>query len=490
MAKTRKVRRSIKNALRSKMDITSQTPVSAESDPEPKKLEPTPAMSTAIPIMMEEKDIKDFYSIQELKQHLNVCYHEKTDFKLKKTLPYQDILQFILEKTKTDQTFSFFADSLKIFELIDQIDSIHHRQFKDYDRCLGKLLEVYQKLITTFNINDKNQASLLQSFFSIYKKNAKINAIRKKDGFINPFSSLAQTKSSIEDIDKQCEKFYKIQEQYERQNSQSTYWGLLEDVLEEKSSLSLLHLSEHQNSNISSYSSLLPEEEYDPPSAEPEHPTRIGINQTMSFKPTDKVKHLLDGFSTKTLQQEFLSAFPWAMHSLQQLKKAKPDVSLNLLGIETDYPSELQVAVIAYILLALDAIGKIAGFNSKLAIQNFSLIKKIVLNIESLSDSLTAFNPVSNMDLLHNLAKLTQELKQQNIDYYDAQGSDSDLNVENNPEMNLFCHINELLAHILMNQPYRESVLMPTQLESPDLEKINKIIHHLSSSSNKIVSKY
>lgn len=482
------VRKSIKHALRSKSkkgtDIDSEArshrqinDIQTLNTEKPEKTARDPStLGSLQPITPVDRDISDFSSIYELKKHLTDCYEQKTSFHLNKLSPQQDILEFILGKINSDDTLSQFSDILSILKLIDQISSAQHSNFTEYNYFLNKILKNYEQKVSAL-LTKEQFSPTLETFFTLYRRDTKISSLRSVKGHINPFSNLNKVKTQILKMDKLYQIFSKIQVRNERQNSQAVYWELLQDTLDEKTSSNLFQLvAEQQQANDRGAHSLLGDEEYGPPTAEPDHPAFVGINQTMSFKPAVQKSGLLEGFSTLKLQEEFLASFPWATESLQRLKRAKPQPSLNLIGTDTEYPPEIQVAVIDYVLLSLDAIGKIVGMEGKLAIQNFNLIKNIVKNIETLSTTLQAFDEVDNLDLLDNLGKMTHILKQQNMLFYDAQNTlGTDVKVEKNPKMNVFCHINELLAHILAKQPYKETLMLPTQPEPPEAEEIDKI---------------
>ncbi|HRE31038.1 MAG TPA: hypothetical protein PLD88_03595, partial [Candidatus Berkiella sp.] len=166
---------------------------------------------------------------------------------------------------------------------------------------------------------------------------------------------------------------------------------------------------------------LLPENEYDIPNAEPEHPDRIGINRTMSFT-TSEQKSVLSLFNTDELKEEFIAAFPWALHydNLEKLDEASFDMTPNLLGTPTLYSTQLQLASMEFVLLAMDALGKIAGFSGDLTIQNFDRISDIIKQLQWLTNELQSDN-VNESQLLLQIEENLQEMNFRNNEFFDMQ---------------------------------------------------------------------
>jgi len=142
------------------------------------------------------------------------------------------------------------------------------------------------------------------------------------------------------------------------------------------------------------------------------------------------------------------------------------NVTLNLVGAKYPLSALLQLSLTQYVLLSLDTLGKLAAYTGNKAIENFDRIHSVTTKLSETTKLLQADNhPDFEKKLsekvaqeIHALANLNRTLP------------------EPNPVMNGFCHINERLAHLLLNITYERSILTPSQPHSPYREEIDKTL--------------
>ncbi|MFI4938535.1 MAG: hypothetical protein ACHQJ6_08535 [Candidatus Berkiellales bacterium] len=427
--------------------------------------------------------ISDFASIPELKKALSEQVERKTDLTLTHGEIHNELLGFLKKHIQMESDLAYLADSFGILHFIDLIEQAHGRTYKSYDHDCVEILSFYKDKITGL-INQESTPALIQleSFFDEYHNIEKIKLAREKaTSPLNPFSDENKLKEIIAFMDQKYKVFCRKFELVERQKSQATYWELLQDVLSDKVTSAMLQLSKQVTEKKQVTSSLLPESEFDIPSAEPEHPDRVGINETMSFNPPEETPSVSDAFSTKELEEEFLGAFPWAtdLKHIHQVNDKPVSPETNLLGTPTMLSPELQLAAIQYALLTLDALGKVAGIEGDLTIQNFAKVKEFAGNLQLVSDAINQPVMTHPEDLKPLLEKMTSDLASENQLLYILENQEnSPLQVQNNHQMNGFCHVNEHLAHHLSGIPYSQSILMPNTPTPHYQAKIDEIFMH------------
>lgn len=432
-----------------------------------------------LPNNFEEHELRDFIDLSELIAHLQYCYNRQTNFHLTKKFPERDIAEFTLELSQTDDDLTSFNQVMQVLELIDKIDTDLGRMYKAYNSDLLEILNCYQqKLIAHLKYASSEAIPVLEKFFDEYYKNSKIKAIlNSNQDSLNPFSVDHKLHAKVHIIDNLYETFRKQLSQLETLRSQQAYSQLLLDVLEEREPSGLLQLTSHNADTLIEQPSLLPDSEFDVPSAEPEHPDKIGINRTMSFNPRTEKPSVLEAFKTDELISEFLHSFPWAisLDDIEKLAYAHCDPELNLLGTPDILEAKLQLGVVKYILISIDALTKAAGTEGEMVLGNFNLVKTITDNLHQIAELITIPHIVHTPEFETKLADYTQAIVKLNGEYLDY----------NSVEMNAFCHINEQLAHILMGIDYSGSSLIPNIPDSFYLEKINEALHPAKKKGNK-----
>jgi hypothetical protein len=297
---------------------------------------------------------------------------------------------------------------------------------------------------------------------------------------LNPFSSQHVLYETINLIDKSHKRYKKILEVFNESIGQKTYTELLMKVLEGDKQEPIIHFGAPLVEDASKTQSLLPDSEFPVPQAEPEHPDYIGINRTMNFNPESQQRSVLEVFETNELKKDFKDAFPWACDSdtINKLNLAKVNPTLNLLATDRLLSPSLQMAVMSYVLLSLDCLGKISGYKGELAIQNFSSIKMISDALQEISNLLLVSSNDDDM-LTTKIDHMTYKLVILNQDLVDMLSqTNPPMAVQNNLNMNDFCHINEYLTHKLLGISFQKSILTPINSNSPILDKVNASIKH------------
>lgn len=434
------------------------------------------------PTEFKEYSIHDIPSIIDFKELLNYWYNRLEDFHFIEKNPEKHIYQHIEQLIRDDENFIHLENTLDILDLIAIIDESNNRVYKNLEHDLMNILSLYYKHVLKHLKSDQSEpVSELETFFSIYNKHSRIKKSRETNiSSFNPFSSPKALKEIINKIDHAQTKFNQIMNAYIQSCDQKTYTELLMKVLEGDKQEPIIHFGSPHQVAMGSSSSLLPDSEFPVPQAEPEHPDYIGINRTMNFNPDTSQRSALEIFETKELQKDFQEAFPWSINrsSINQLEHARLNPSINLLATELLFNPPTQMAVMNYVLLALDCLGKISGFNGELAISNFAKIKMISDTLQDVSDLLLISNPDDeylNVKIDHMTYKLVV-LNQDLIDM--LQHPNPEYPVQNNTDMNEFCHINEYLTHKLLGIPYQKSILSALNPESNILDAVSVTIRN------------
>lgn len=423
--------------------------------------------------------ITEFKTVNELAKYLNQCHSKFSDFHFDSENPNAEIYSWLLTMIKSDTRFSSFTDSVEVLFLVDEINRYQKRTYKQFNSDLISILTFYYKRVSKILKSDnESDKKTLELFFVQLNKLIRLRDLGgEEESRFDLFSSDHRVKDLVKKMHEQHRLYLSMQEQFEKHRSQSAYSQLLSDVLSGNTQKSLALPVEHDEQRIRTSETLLPENEYDIPSAEPEHPARIGINKTMSFTTQDQAS-ILALFNTEELKAEFLKAFPWAIQvdSLDKLKKLQFDPHMNLLGTTRHFCAPLQLAVMKLVLIAMDSLGKIAGFTGQLTLSNFDRINEIINQLKWLTGELQSFN-VEEPKLLGEVEAVIQEMGYKNQEYYDIQQLyNPPFEVENNPNMNGFCHLNEHLAYQLTGSDYEETLLAPPVPGSPYFEQISQIV--------------
>lgn len=432
------------------------------------------------PDEFKEYSIHDIPSINNLKELLIYWHNRLEDFHFIEKQPEKFMFQYIERLIRDDENFTHFEDTLEIVDVITMIDESKQRVYKNLEHDITNILSSYYKHVLKHLKSDQTQpAAQLEVFFSIYNKHSRIKKSREtSSSSFNPFSSPKALKEIIEKIDRAQTKFNQMMNAYIQSRGQKTYTELLMKVLEGDNQEPIIHFGSQHHVVTGSSASLLPDSEFPVPQAEPEHPDYIGINRTMNFNPDTSQRSALEIFETKELQKDFQEAFPWSINrtTISQLEHARLNPSINLLATELLFNPPTQMAVMNYVLLALDCLGKISGFNGELAISNFANIKMISDTLQDVSDLLLISNPDDeylNVKIDHMTYKLVV-LNQDLIDM--LQHPNPEYPVQNNINMNDFCHINEYLTHKLLGIPYQKSILSALNPESSILDAVTPSI--------------
>jgi hypothetical protein len=431
------------------------------------------------PDISKKFTLSDFKSLSDLVKHLKLCQTRFIDHQFKTVNPENDIYEWLMSVIKNDNKFSYFSDAIETLFVLNEINQAQKRPYKRFHSHLAQILNFYQqKVASALKKTSDTNHNQLDYFFAQYIKMKRIRDIKDADeSTFDMFSNLQNAKNVLKKFDEEYTFYLGILEQFEKSRSQAAYSQLLEDVLSGNSRKSLTLPTETDTKSLSNYQTLLPENEYDIPSAEPEHPDRIGINQTMSFTSNEQ-SSVLALFKTEELKMEFISAFPWAIQidNIEKLNRMTFNQHVNLLGTPRMFSLPLQLAAMRFVLITLDSLGKIAGFSGQLTIQNFDRISAIINQLKWLTSQLKDA-AIDEGSLLEQIKAVNQEMAFHNQEYFDMQQLyNPPFIVEDNPNMNGFCHLNEHLIYELTASEYEDSLLAPAQPAPPYLEKISQVI--------------
>ncbi len=422
--------------------------------------------------------LSDFHSISELKDILTFWYNRMEDYHFITKNPEKKIMEFIEEQIANDEDFHYFESSLAILNLIDLINASKQRSYKSSESDLYRIFSLYYNKALAILKNEMNEASeVLDVFFAIFNNHPKVKMAHEEDvTSLNPFSAHHNLIEIIKKIDKLKIKYTKSIEMLNESRGQMSYSELLIKVLEGGSQEPILHFGTSVQSEVDTSTSLLPDTEFPVPQAEPEHPDYIGINRTMNFNPDSKYRSVLDIFSTIELKKDFFEAFPWSIdiNTIQKLENTKLNQTQNLLATESLFSPQHQIAVMNYVLLSLDCLGKISGYNGELSIQNFNKIKSISDSLQDVANLLSS-TILDHEVITTKIDHMTYKLVILNQDLVDMLSQTTPpYPVQNNLNMNDFCHLNEYLAHKLLGIPYQKSILSPINPYSPIMEKVSE----------------
>lgn len=465
-----KQRKRISDALKLKQNDPAKSEASTEG------LAPQP--HSALPSV----PIDHFKSLEALNQHLSECYRANTGFQLTSASPEKDIAKFVLSLAQTEGLLETFKVSFSILKFTASIQAKQGQEDATYEHEALKLLSLYSSKISDLLQRPSPAAfETLQNFYSDFNKSKAISQLRvlPKES-LSVFSVHHRLHGIFKMLDSQYALFKKKIELQSRQTSQQDYAQLLDAILEGEAPDRVVSLLRSASDREIEENTLLPKSDFfDVPSAEPEHPDRIGLNKTMSYMPPKEKSSIFTAFSTKALKAEFLSCFSWAadITSIHRLTNAVSSPNVNLLGTEDVHSPNVQLAAIRYVLLTLDALGKVCGNKGDLAIQNYPVIKDITDRLQELSKRLTEISYENDHTFIEEIKAMTHYLTARNQDFYDMHKQvNPTFNVKTNSEMNGFCHINERLAGILLNIDFKQSVLTPKELPYA----IEKRIQHSS----------
>lgn len=423
-------------------------------------------------------NIHSFESLAELKKHLIYCQKRMKDFHLSEKNPEKSIIEYMLQSIKNDSNMVHFQDSLQILDLIGQINLSQSREYKNYESYLAQILSAYQdKAAALLKGKQLEHSNTLAHFFSIYTKYHKIKDFRENQvTTLNPFSAKRHLKEVIAALDKYLRYYKKLLAMSKEREVQKTYSELLTKVLTGDKQDPVIHFGPAQQVETQTQTSLLPDTEFPVPQAEPEHPDYIGINRTMNFNPDTLQRSIFELFETYELKNDFRSAFPWSadIDCIYKLENSVADPTLNLLITDQLVAPEIQIAVIDFILLSLDILGKIAGFNGDLTIRNFTTIKNVTDGLQEITDLLSI--PLFDEEKFRtHLNEMTLSLSDLNQDLLEMINSRDPLcPAQENTAMSEFCHLNEHLTHQLMGIPYEKSMLSPLSSDSPVFSKMSE----------------
>lgn len=425
-------------------------------------------------------NLHDLKSITDLVKYLTLCRTRMMFYQIKSDNPDKAVSEWLENVIKSDEKLLYFSDYIECLFLLNDINQSAKRSYKRFNTDLVFGLTLYHKRISRIlQSEDEATRKNLDSFFSQYNKMKRLRDLKEtSEGSFGIFSASSKEKDLLEKLDDLYTLFIKQQERFDKQRSQAAYTQLLEDVLSGNATKSPLALpTEHSVQKLTAIETLLPDNEYDIPSAEPEHPDRIGINRTMSFTAKEQGS-VLDLFNTDELKAQFLASFPWAkqIDSVAKLNKTTFTDSTNLLGTPKIFSPALQLAVMRFVLIGMDSLGKIAGYSGDLTIQNFDRISDIINQLKWLSAELQS-SKVNESQLLEQVEAVIREMGFRNQEYYEMQQLyNPPFMVEDNPNMNGFCHLNEHLAYQLSGADYESTFLAPAIPASTYIEQISQVL--------------
>lgn len=453
----------------------SHTLKSKQSDPTKTQALPD-GIAPLVPSEPASLSLEHFTSLEALNQHLSQGYRSHTGFQLISSTPENDITKFVLSLAQTEGLLETFNVSFSILKFTFSMQAKQGQEDSNYEHAALKLLLLYSsKISELLQANTPTAFETLQTFYADFNKSKAISQLRilPKESF-SVFSVHHRLHGIFKTLDSQYALFKKKIELQSRQSSQQNYAQLLDAILEGEAPERVVSLLRSASDSEIEENTLLPKSDFfDVPSAEPEHPDRIGLNKTMSYMPPKEKSSLFSAFSTKALKAEFLSCFTWAadIASFQRFTNAVATPNANLLGTEDLHSPSVQLAAIRYVLLSLDALGKVCGNKGDLAIQNYPIIKDITDRLQELSKRLTEISYENDGTFIEEIKAKTHYLASKNQDFHDMHKQ-----LNPNSEMNGFCHINERLAAILLNIDFKQSVLTPKELP----HAVEKAIQHSS----------
>lgn len=205
----------------------------------------------------------------------------------------------------------------------------------------------------------------------------------------------------------------------------------------------------------------------------PGDPEHVPLSEKFS-ELTFEQRSILGKFSSNELKLQFLSALPWStkLDNISKLEKAETLSNPDLLGYEHPIGLKTQKLAIQLLLLAIDIIGKLAGHDGANVLKNYPAIDSVIAVMEKLQKNLEDVEYSQSTTFTEQLEEMVTNLKHQNAQLYQRAKQKSRGIVTQNESINNFCHLNEILMHILLGQPRSESVLSPDEPSNPHREII------------------
>lgn len=431
----------------------------------------------------EKKSLINFNDISELYFHLSVSHDREWGYNLLEADPQKQITEFIIEKiSNAIEKHDIIPNIQDIFSILKKINDIEislGNQTKEPYRLYKNIFDLYS------NILEKNKKSLKPETL----KNLENSLMQSKD-FLQIIDSPPQWfdffkektacyKSAINLEDKLYDLIQLIEPEPIKEDS-SSFIGLLNSILDDAP----LTIFSEQNKNATNanFSAVMSAREYWITPYDPEYvePSQIFLSLSQSHQST------LSKFSDESLQNQFVNALLWSksLSEIKSVSSIKPVKNPNLINTEIPLENDTQLSVIKYLLISFDLLGKLCGQDGVLALKNYDVIDKLINKIDKLQSDLSG-EYCRHRNFKNALLEQIHMIQKQNHQLYLSSTKNSQGFFIINESMNNFCHLNEQIAHQLLDIPFNGSVLSPDHPSPPYDAQISKATLSFYSQKNK-----
>lgn len=433
----------------------------------------------------EPASLSEFNNLKALNDYLTKSYYREWGYHLEDKPEKDEILLFVTNQIMLSvPNTGMIADINEVFEsiqLIQKIEASNKQPEIDEYEVSKTIFDTYISALS--HLPKDFMLKNLQTFQTQLDKSEPfqtiIEDIPKWFDFFSPkkpcYKSAIQLEDTLHDLIDQAPEADEPMET-------SAFIELLNIVLEGKAPSIFAGAQLQESSN---FSAMMSQREYWVTEWDPEN---VGPSQIFLSLSEEK-QSALGRFSARALQNQFLQSFTWAL-SLNQISKIStlvPSDALNLINTSIRLSNEIQLSVINLLLLSFDILSKLAGRDGALVLRNYDAIDALISNIEKLQEYLSS-DYCQSIEFVTQLESEIQSLKIQNQQIHLMSQQNQGF-FDNNENINDFCHLNEQVAHQLLNIPMTGSVLSPSQPTEKTLAEIQSaknLIQHSNEFEQRI----
>lgn len=406
------------------------------------------------------KSLKDLKSLSELRKYLQACHKNQWGYRLKETNPQSEIIDFIahtiaMQAQKNNQLIAP-ADVFGIMKALEDIDNTLNLPKQNYFSASSKIFDAYRLALQNKNIP---AASLGQ-----------LRLLLEKEDY---FKNLLNTPSKWYELFSARKTAYEKAVQLKNALGASPSLPSEEAVVTPEYASPLAKLLDQflsgKTAGVFVKGTIKSQEDFDNYMNNREYwlsEETEGVGASKVFLAlTTQAQSILSQFSAKYLTQNFMRAFPWAI-ALTQANPIDAQISNNLLNTSQPLPPKIQEAVMSYVFLSLDLIGKHCGKDGAMLLKNYDKIYHLAQGIETLQKSLEDPIYCQSSKFLKQLNKKIELLTQEEGNCFNKIQKNEGFYDLNRP-INNFCLLNERRACQLLNLDFQKSALTPSEPDGP-----------------------
>lgn len=392
---------------------------------------------------------------------------------------HEKIVSSIHSCALEDIKLEHVEEILYTLKLVKKINELKGNN-KAHRKVLIEIMKTYARHLSLLEKSDNpNSIDQLKRFFdTFFNEEMLLDLYKGTKKLFQTSMEQQEINMLFSEIEKKYFHFQEEYKQHEKARSQMLYSDLVLDILEQREHESLFKLSEKGELKIRSF---LPHSEFPPLLHEADNPELIGTNATMSFNISKKEKKsILDILNTHSIIKDFRHACNWAieLNNVEKLFYSQKEKAANLLNTKQPLPKECQLAGVHLLMTLLDVLGKLTGEKGELIIQNFEKIKLLVQKLKEINENLKGAEKKDQQEIKKLFNKHHKYIQKLNTEMYENIKQKKEI-AKLNPIMNAFCHINYLLAHVLIGAHYHKADLLPEKAPEPYQKRIHERLQEL-----------